>query len=594
MKVNTATFSKFKLPRVSLMFSGGIVKQLIVVVSIITVVNIASGITITTLNRVVSDDIEVTNLLAEREGSYREISNSMLQTMLYMVSLIHGTGSGPESDNSRETYIQQTLEAIPKKLDNLAQDFQALDEQFIAEDGMHKYSGQINVIQMAYNNLVSIHEKIDTNMSEFDKRDLLQSLLQTYTVMLQYSTEKLDERFTNDIAVTKQALSDRVDMTTVVIIVNIIVLAILPFLMSYRVAMNIRRGLRSITWRINAYKDNDFTYADSYSRNNEFGAIDQMLQEMGNNLRQTVRSTHHVSQEVLRISEAMDGQSKQNKNMSEEVKDGVDHSQTLLQSQHDETASISSITEQVSASSQQIDASSQQINEDMQQMRQSAQTGLQRMNTVMTQVHETIEQFASLIASFRTTQERYGQISSFLAGIQDINQQTNLLSLNASIESARAGEHGRGFAVVAEEIRKLSTQTDEIARNISAELHLTRQDLEQSAQRMSAFNAVILQTREAGEHASSTFEQLETQSGILSEQMTDISAAIGEISRGMNLIVESVDNLVSTSTDVNGKMNTMSGLATRQLHASNELSELSQNLKQSSSLLQEQTSLFKV
>ena len=105
-------------------------------------------------------------------------------------------------------------------------------------------------------------------------------------------------------------------------------------------------------------------------------------------------------------------------------------------------------------------ASSQEFSAGMEELA----AGAQQLTSVSEELSKLGEELAETI---RHTDE-------IVAFIRNISQQTNLLGLNAAIESARVGEAGRGFGVVAEEVRKLAAVSAESVKNINASLQKTQ------------------------------------------------------------------------------------------------------------------------
>lgn len=93
-------------------------------------------------------------------------------------------------------------------------------------------------------------------------------------------------------------------------------------------------------------------------------------------------------------------------------------------------------------------------------------------------MERSFQQVNTLFAELQTATR---QVVEGVSSIDKIASQTNLLSLNAAIEAAKAGEHGRGFAVVAEEIKSLADASKQITRQIGSLLLNLDQSMEQAA-----------------------------------------------------------------------------------------------------------------
>lgn len=151
--------------------------------------------------------------------------------------------------------------------------------------------------------------------------------------------------------------------------------------------------------------------------------------------------------------------------------------------------------------------------------------------------HQFEAQRATNQERVRAVAEQVRQLTPVAALIGEISRQTNLLAINASIEAARAGREGAGFKVVAAEVRRLSTQTSEAARQITEGIALAASAIDEE---MASARAM------EGDSAATQLGEIARHIQAMSDTLGDVVPYLGELSThmdgGMAVVTEDIIN----------------------------------------------------
>lgn len=325
---------------------------------------------------------------------------------------------------------------------------------------------------------------------------------------------------------------------------------------------DIGKALNSISVVLKKVSDGDFTTRIDTKRKDEFGILASDMDDTIINIRDLVADMasfgHNVSDAAYKVSGAsgeiltsINEASETVNVMSKGVGEQAQDTEKCFEQMTDFAGQISEAYE-----------STVIVGKVANNTQNTIFSGKNIVNELIQQVTATSEVTNIVINDIEELERQSKNIGSIIGTINEIASSTNLLSLNASIEAARAGDAGRGFAVVADQIRGLADQSVESVKSIEKIVKYIQDKTKTTAASANRAEQLLDSQTEALNNTVKVFQEID-------RHMLELLDKINHITNNMETITVSKDEVLDAIKDI--------AAVTQQTLASSEMVDTNMN-----------------
>lgn len=348
---------------------------------------------------------------------------------------------------------------------------------------------------------------------------------------------------TVSVGISLKALNQQISSTVTTIIILSLLVLIVAVLLGLLFARSLTKPITSVVNKLDGFSKGDFTVEFHSRSKDEIRKLTDAMNHSVGTLRDMILLVKRIGEKLYNITTAL------NEANDEIAANGVSVSQNIEAVSHsimEQSDNIHYITQALESFGSKFDgmlAETTEVVSSNTRIKDTIEVEYKNLQQLVDSVKQMQQYFDGAIEEIHKLNDEVGKINEITTIINNVANQTSMLALNASIESARAGEAGRGFAVVAEEIKKLAGQVmgysntiNELIGNVTANTLKVVDNTRVISGQMDTEKQVIDETVSACEN--------------IRVAVDETIGRIGEVSTSVKALAEEKQKIIGKVSDV--------------------------------------------